>query len=104
MNITLTYNQALEKASPVLRKKMEHSVSLLRKTENIALLYDAENGFWCGFSGGKDSQALLHIAQLSGVKYKPFFSPTSVDPPRSDKVYSHAISRSTIHRIKEKYL
>jgi phosphoadenosine phosphosulfate reductase len=54
---------------------------LLRKAEKLALLYDKENGFWTGFSGGKDSQALYHVTQLAGVKFKGYFSPTSVDPP-----------------------
>lgn len=82
MIINLTFEQALAKASPRLRKQIQQSVELLRKSEALALKYDAENGFCVGFSGGKDSQALLHIVQLAGVRYSPFFSPTSVDPPQ----------------------
>lgn len=37
--------------------------------------------FFLRFSGGKDSQALIHIAQLAGVKFKAHFSPTTIDPP-----------------------
>ena len=81
MKINLTLEQALAKASPKLKDKILHSVELLRKSESLALLYDSEDGFWLGFSGGKDSQALIHIAQLAGVKFKAYFSPTSVDPP-----------------------
>lgn len=81
MNIGITYEQALEKASPRLRRLMEHSYEVLRKGEKLALFYDPQDGYWCGFSGGKDSQALYHMAQLSGVKFKAFFSPTSIDPP-----------------------
>lgn len=81
MNIGITYEQALEKASPRLRRLMEHSYEVLRKGEKLALFYDPQDGYWCGFSGGKDSQALYHMAQLSGVKIKAFFSPTSIDPP-----------------------
>ena len=81
MKINLTLEQALTKASPKLKEKIIHSVELLRKSESLALLYDSEDGFWLGFSGGKDSQALIHIAQLAGVKFKAYFSPTSVDPP-----------------------
>lgn len=82
MKINITYEQALEKASPILRKQIQWSVELLRKAEPLMLKYDVENGAWVGFSGGKDSQALYHIAQLSGVKFKAFFSPTSIDPPQ----------------------
>lgn len=82
MEIKLTYEQALKKASPKLRKQIEWSVELLRKSEPLMLKYDAENGGWVGFSGGKDSQALYHVAQLAGVKFKVHFSPTSIDPPQ----------------------
>lgn len=33
------------------------------------------------FSGGKDSQALFHITQLAGVKFRGHMNLTSVDPP-----------------------
>lgn len=83
MNINITYEQALEKASPRLRKLMRHSYDVLRKGEKLALFYDKNDGYWLGFSGGKDSQVLFHMAQLSGVKFKAFFSPTSIDPPEN---------------------
>ena len=70
----------LSRASKPLRYRIERSLELIRKAEALALTY-SEDGFWVGFSGGKDSQALLHLVQLAGVKYKAFFSPTSVDPP-----------------------
>lgn len=66
MNIDITLTEALERASAQLRKKMLHSVELLQKAEKIALNYDAENGYYLAFSGGKDSQALFHMAQLAG--------------------------------------
>ena len=73
--------EALERASKGLRKKMLHSVELLQKAEKIALNYDAENGYYLAFSGGKDSQALFHMAQLAGVKFRGHMNLTSVDPP-----------------------
>ena len=79
--MALTLEEAYARASLSLRRKMEHSVELLRKAEKLALAYDAEDGFFLAFSGGKDSQALYHMAQLSGVRFKAHFSPTSVDPP-----------------------
>lgn len=65
---------------PLLRKKILHSVELIRKAEKIALMYDPENGYFNTFSGGKDSQALFHIVKMSGVKFKTYMSLTSVDP------------------------
>lgn len=81
MTIDISLDQALARASVTLRKKMQHSVELLRKAENIALNYDRENGYYLAFSGGKDSQALYHIAQLAGVRFQGHMNLTSVDPP-----------------------
>lgn len=81
MNINITLSEALERASEGLRKKMLHSVELLHKAEKIALNYDAENGYYLAFSGGKDSQALFHMTQLAGVKFCGHMNLTSVDPP-----------------------
>lgn len=38
-------------------------------------------GYYLAFSGGKDSQALIHIAQLAGVQFEGHMNLTSVDPP-----------------------
>ena len=65
-----------------LKYRMDKSIALLRKAEHLAKMYDPENGFYLAFSGGKDSQALYHIAQMAGVKFKAHFSPTTVDPPQ----------------------
>lgn len=81
MNIDITLDQALARASAPLRKKMEHSIELLHKAERIALNYDHENGYHLAFSGGKDSQALFHMTQLAGVKFQGHMNLTSVDPP-----------------------
>ena len=78
----MNLEQALEKASPMLRERMKHSIEVIKKAEKLSLLYDDENGFFLAFSGGKDSQALYHITQLAGVKFKAHFSPTTVDPPQ----------------------
>ena len=81
MELNITLAEALERASEELRKKMLHSVELLQKAEKIVLNYDAENGYYLAFSGGKDSQALFHMAQLAGVKFRGHMNLTSVDPP-----------------------
>jgi len=43
--------------------------------------YEPADGYWLGFSGGKDSIALLRLAEMSGVKFDAHFSLTTVDPP-----------------------
>lgn len=64
-----------------LQSKIAYSISLLHKCEQMALDMDSENGFYLAFSGGKDSQALYHIAKMAGVKFKAHMNLTSVDPP-----------------------
>ena len=64
-----------------LDEKIEYSINLLRKSEEMALRMDPENGFYLAFSGGKDSQALYHLAVQGGVKFKAHMNLTSVDPP-----------------------
>lgn len=66
----------------LLKQKIEYSIALLKKAEKLAIRYDSEDGFFLAFSGGKDSQALYHIAEMAGVKFKAHFSPTTVDPPQ----------------------
>lgn len=79
--LDITLAEALDRASARLRKKMLHSVELLQKAEKIALNYDAEQGYYLAFSGGKDSQALYHMTQLAGVRFQGHMNLTSVDPP-----------------------
>lgn len=78
--IEVSFEDAMKIAPPLLRKKILHSVELIRKAEKIALMYDPENGYFNTFSGGKDSQALFHIVKMSGVKFQTHMSLTSVDP------------------------
>lgn len=82
MKTNITLEQALSKASKGLQKKMMYSIDLLRKAESIALAYGGgDKGYYLAFSGGKDSQALYHIAELAGVKFDAHMNLTSVDPP-----------------------
>lgn len=83
MKTNVTLEQALEKASKGLQKKMMYSIELLKKAERLALAYsvNGNNGYYLAFSAGKDSQALYHIAELAGVKFDAHMNLTSVDPP-----------------------
>lgn len=64
-----------------LSKKISDSIGLIQKMESIALRY-SEEGFHVAFSGGKDSQVLLRLVQLAGVKYKAHMQVTTLDPPK----------------------
>lgn len=61
-------------------EKLQHSIELLQKSEKLALtMY--EKGYYLAFSGGKDSQALYHVAQMAGVKFEAHYALTTLDPP-----------------------
>lgn len=81
MKTNITLEQALAKASKRLQEKMMYSIDLLKKAERLALAYGGGKGYYLAFSGGKDSQALYHIAELAGVKFDAHMNFTSVDPP-----------------------
>lgn len=80
--MNLSYEEALNRCKQSFKIKLMHSVELLRKAERIALMYDSNDGYYLAFSGGKDSQAIYHVAQLAGIKFKAHMSLTSVDPPQ----------------------
>ncbi len=65
----------------MLTKKIEDSLSLIRKAENLALHMQPERGFWLAFSGGKDSQCIYHLAKMAGVRFEAHYSLTTLDPP-----------------------
>lgn len=63
-----------------LKDKIEKSISLIQKTESLALMYQ-DFGFHLAFSGGKDSIVVEKLMNMSGVKYKTVMNITTLDPP-----------------------
>lgn len=61
-------------------KKIDHSIALIRKAEKLALAMQPEDGFHVGFSGGKDSQVVLELVKMAGVKYRAVYNVTTNDP------------------------
>jgi len=43
--------------------------------------HEPPEGYFLGFSGGKDSTVLYHITKRSGVKFQAYYSCTGIDPP-----------------------
>lgn len=60
--------------------KLAYGIDLLQRAQKYALIYNPD-GFYLAFSGGKDSQAIYHLAKLAGVRFHAHMSPTTVDPP-----------------------
>lgn len=58
--------------------KVEYAIKLLKD-------YEPEEGYYLGFSGGKDSVVLYDIALKSGVKFDAHYCVSPIDPP---EIYS----------------
>ena len=43
--------------------------------------FEPPEGYYLAFSGGKDSQAIYHLAEMAGVRYDAHYQVTTVDPP-----------------------
>lgn len=62
---------------------INESISKIQHAEKLALSLQPDAGFWVAFSGGKDSQVLLKLVQLAGVKYQAIYNVTTNDPPEN---------------------
>lgn len=63
-----------------LKPKIHRAIENFKIYEELALKIHP-NGYYLAFSGGKDSQAIYHLAQMAGVKFEPHYHITTVDPP-----------------------
>lgn len=64
-----------------LNEKIRESVALIRKGEKLALMMQPDQGYFVGFSGGKDSQVALELCKMAGVKFRAVYNVTTNDPP-----------------------
>jgi len=71
------YEMAL---SVPLDEKIDKAVKLLRGMEQMALAVSPD-GYWLAYSGGKDSDVILELAKMAGVKYRAVYNVTTIDPP-----------------------
>lgn len=60
--------------------KVDMAILRLREFEPQALAMSPE-GYYCAFSGGKDSVVLLDLVRKSGVKHIAAYNHTGIDPP-----------------------
>lgn len=60
-----------------LKKKVDRAIRLLQsiKADEIELSY----------SGGKDSDVILELAKMAGIKYRAIYKNTTIDPPGTIK-------------------
>jgi len=63
-----------------LIRKIEQAVLLLKCWEESAIGKHVD-GFQVGDSGGKDSDCIVELAKMAGVRYKATYNVTTIDPP-----------------------
>lgn len=63
-----------------LLNKEKEAVNFIRKAASLAMRM-SDKGIHVAFSGGKDSQVLLALIEMSGVKHHAEMQVTSVDSP-----------------------
>lgn len=77
-----------------LEQKVERAIKLLRvaeisaqekarerERENVSASY--ADFVEISYSGGKDSDVILHLAKMAGIKYIPIYKATTIDPPHT---------------------
>lgn len=57
-----------------LDKVVEESIAFLKE-------HELEEGYFVGFSGGKDSIVTLELCRMAGVKHQAYYSCTGIDAP-----------------------
>lgn len=66
-----------------MNAKVEKAIETLKRAEKMALELNPEDGFYVAFSGGKDSQCVLELVKMAGVRYKAWYSVTGIDSPQN---------------------
>lgn len=61
-----------------LNKKVEQSIKLLQSI-------NTDEPIEVAYSGGKDSDVILELAKMAGIKYRAIYKNTTIDPPGTIK-------------------
>lgn len=59
--------------------KEKTAIAVIKKAAELAKTYSGQP-LYLGFSGGKDSLALYHLAERAGVEFEAWYNPTTLDP------------------------
>lgn len=65
------------------------AIRMIQTAEKLALKLNPEKGLFVAFSGGKDSQCVLELVKMAGVKYRAYYSVTGIDAPANVKFIMH---------------
>lgn len=77
-----------KKPNKEMQKKIDFAINLIRKAAEIAEANGSE--LEVCYSGGKDSDVILHLAQRAGVKFDAIYKNTTIDPPGT---IAHALKK-----------
>lgn len=83
--MTARYEQMDLFGSSDLQFAEDTAINLIKTFEPVALQRCPEHGYIVGYSGGKDSEVLVHLFMRAGVKFKICHNHTTLDIP--DTVY-----------------
>lgn len=64
-----------------IQSKINDSIGILKKGEQLALSLNPNEGYLVSFSGGKDSQVVMKLAEMSGIRYHAAYSVCGIDSP-----------------------
>lgn len=64
---------------PELQKKVDFAIKLLRSIPT------EDSPVEISYSGGKDSDVILELAKMAGIKYRAIYKNTTIDPPGTIK-------------------
>lgn len=86
----------------LLERKIKNSIALIQKAEKTALRYQTY-GFNVAFSGGKDSQVIVKLAELAGVKHRVVHNFTTMDAPANIAFIRQYYPSCIIRKPKESF-
>lgn len=66
--------------SDKLQKKVDRAIRLLQSVP-----YRNDEPIEVAYSGGKDSDVILELAKMAGIRYKAIYKCTTIDPPGTIK-------------------
>ena len=82
------------------QSKTEIAIDFIRE-------HEPPEGYFVGFSGGKDSIVVLDLVQRAGVKHQAYYSATGIDPPELVKFinehYPYVIQKRPFFKMPRKY-
>lgn len=67
----------------MLQEKIDKAIAMLWKIEPLALELNPTDGIYLAYSGGKDSECVLELAKMAGVKFRAWYSVTGIDSPEN---------------------